>query len=214
MKPAILLLLLATILPSIPAQVLATVLPSGPAQPPDWKPVEKIDSYAISGQTAPELYASIGERGPLIGKDVVGKKVRVIAHTNFKLTWTRDYRPEGGACVLKTARPKLIITYTLPKPSERLPEPMRKKWETFYAGIRDHEKVHGEQIKEMVETILSTTVGVSVPGDPGCRKIREEIKKPLSAASLAQRQKSRDFDRVEMGDGGNIQQLILRLVNP
>jgi predicted secreted Zn-dependent protease len=174
-----------------------------------WQAVEQVKPYKISGTTGIELYTSIGERGPLIGG-----KVRTVALTDFKLTWTRDYVPQGDVCTLVSARPKLIITYTLPKPSEQLPEPMRKKWETFYAGIRDHEKVHGEQIKEMVETILSTTVGFSVSGDPGCRKIREEIKKPLSAASLAQRQKSRDFDRVEMGDGGNIQQLILRLVNP
>jgi len=27
------------------------------------------------------------------------------------------YKPQGGACVIKSARPKLIITYTLPKPA-------------------------------------------------------------------------------------------------
>ncbi len=180
-----------------------------PAAGAEWQAVEQVKSYAISGTTGIELYTSIGERGPLIGG-----KVRTVAHTDFKLTWTRNYVPQGDVCTLVSAKPKLIITYTLPKPSKRLPEAMRKKWDTFYAGIRDHEKVHGEQIKEMVDTILKTTVGVSVPGDPNCKKIREEIKKPLSAASLDQRQKSRDFDRVEMGDGGNIQQLILRLVNP
>lgn len=180
-----------------------------PAAGAEWQAVEQVKSYAISGTTGIELYTSIGERGPLIGG-----KVRTVAHTDFKLTWTRNYVPQGDICTLVSAKPKLIITYTLPKPSKRLPEAMRKKWDTFYAGIRDHEKVHGEQIKEMVERILKTTVGVSVPGDPNCKKIREEIKKPLSAASLDQRQKSRDFDRVEMGDGGNIQQLILRLVNP
>jgi predicted secreted Zn-dependent protease len=180
-----------------------------PAAGAEWQAVEQVKSYPISGTTGIELYTSIGERGPLIGG-----KVRAVAHTDFKLTWTRNYVPQGDVCTLVSAKPKLIITYTLPKPSKRLPEAMRKKWDTFYAGIRDHEKVHGEQIKEMVDTILKTTVGVSVPGDPNCKKIREEIKKPLSAASLDQRQKSRDFDRVEMGDGGNIQQLILRLVNP
>jgi predicted secreted Zn-dependent protease len=178
-------------------------------QAAEWQAVEKVNTYAVSGTTGIELYTSIGERGPLIGG-----KVRTVAHTDFKLTWTRDYVPQDGACTLVSARPKLIITYTLPKPSQRLPEPIAKKWETFFAGIRDHEKVHGDQIKEMVETILGATVGFSVPNDPKCKKIREEIKKPLSAASLAQRQKSRDFDRVEMGKGGNIEQLILRLVNP
>ncbi len=175
----------------------------------EWQAVETIKTYAISGATGIELYTSIGERGPLIGG-----KVRTVARTDFKLTWNRNYVPNGDVCTLVSAKPKLIITYTLPKPVGGLTEPMRKKWETFYAGIRDHEKVHGQQIKQMVKTILSTTVGFSASGDPECRKIREEIKKPLSAASLAQRQKSRDFDRVEMSDGGNVHRLILGLVNP
>jgi predicted secreted Zn-dependent protease len=174
----------------------------------EWQAVESIKTYGISGATGIELYRSIGERGPR-----VGGLVRAVAYTNFKLTWSRKYEPQGDVCTLVSAKPKLTITYTLPKPAGGLSEPMLKKWETFYAGIRDHEKVHGQQIKQMVETILSTTVGFSLSGDPECLKIREEIKKPLSEASLLQRQRSRDFDRVEMSDGGNVHRLILGLVN-
>ena len=89
MKPAILL------------PLLAAMLPFAPARAADWKPVEKVETYAISGQTAPELYASIGEKGPVIGKDSAGNLRRAIAHTFFKLTWQRDYddKATGGACV-------------------------------------------------------------------------------------------------------------------
>ncbi|RUV29867.1 DUF922 domain-containing protein, partial [Mesorhizobium sp. M1A.T.Ca.IN.004.03.1.1] len=73
----------------------------------DWQPVEKIETYAISGQTVEALYVSIGDRGPMIGKDSAGNGRRAIAQTNFKLTWQRDYQPQGNACVLRTARPKL-----------------------------------------------------------------------------------------------------------
>ncbi|RJT36410.1 DUF922 domain-containing protein [Mesorhizobium waimense] len=196
-----------------PAILLATLLPSVSALAPDWKPVEKVETYAITGQTAPELYGSIGERGPLIGKDVVGNKVRVIAHTNFKLTWTRDYRPEGGACVLKTARPKLIITYTLPKPAGPLPAAESKGWEVFIAGLAAHERVHGAQIVDMVRKIEAVSVGLTVADDPGCKKIRTELTNRLSELSQAQRQASRDFDRVEFGPGGNLQRLVLAFVN-
>ncbi|RVC44946.1 DUF922 domain-containing protein, partial [Mesorhizobium sp. M4A.F.Ca.ET.090.04.2.1] len=137
MKPAILLLLLAAMLPSTSARA------------GDWKPVEKVETYAISGRTAPELYASIGEKGPVIGKDSAGNERRVIAHTNFKLTWQRDYQPEGGACVLKTARPKLTLTYTLPKPATPMPAGLQKRWDSFAAGLAAHEKVHGAQIVDM-----------------------------------------------------------------
>lgn len=174
----------------------------------DGQVVEREEPYAISGTSGPELYASIGRHGP-----VVGDGVRTIAHTNFKLTWSRDYRRRGNACTLASARPKLIVTYTLPQPSGKLPPALRKRWEVFIAGIRAHEKVHGEHIKAMVKRIEATTIGLTVENDPGCRSIREEIKEPLSQASLAQRRQSREFDRVEMGEGGTIRRLVLGLLN-
>ncbi|ESY70123.1 DUF922 domain-containing Zn-dependent protease [Mesorhizobium sp. M1050] len=173
----------------------------------DWKPVEKVETYAISGQSGPELYRSIGENGPKLGI------TRAIAHTNFKLTWTRDYQARAGACVLATARPKLIITYTLPSPSAPLPSAIQKNWEVFIAGVSAHEKVHGAEIVDMVRKIEVATVGLSIADDPKCSKIRTEMTKRLSDLSQAQRQASRDFDRVELGQGGNLQKLILALLN-
>jgi len=172
-----------------------------------WKPVEKVETYAISGQSGPELYRSIGENGPNVGV------ARAIAHTNFKLTWTRDYQARVGACVLVSAKPKLIITYTLPSPSAPLPPSIQKNWEVFLAGVSAHEKVHGATIVDMVRKIEAATVGLTVADDPKCSKIRTEMTTRLSALSQAQRQASRDFDRVELGPGGNLQKLILALVN-
>ncbi len=175
----------------------------------EWQAVEKTRTYAISGQTGAELYASIGERGPK-----VGGLVRAIAHTDFKLTWTRKYEPQdNNACTLVSAKPKLIITYTLPKPSKPLQGAMAQNWETFISGVRTHELVHGDFIKDLVKAIESTSVGLSVDADPNCRKIRTELTRRLGELSVAQRQRSRDFDRVELSDGGNIHQLILNLVN-
>ena len=173
----------------------------------DWRPVERIEPYSISGSTGRELYASIGERGPKAG---VG---RVIAFTDFKLTWTRDYQPRGGACVLVSARPKLTIIYKLPKPSTKLPAPVRRNWEAFVEGVEKHERVHGDMIKDLVTAIEAATVGLTVPDDPKCKKIRNEMTTLLTGLSQAQRQKSRDFDRTELTDGGNVHQLVLRLVN-
>jgi len=174
----------------------------------EWQAVEKVQTYAITGQSGPELYASIGARGPK-----VGGLARAIAYTNFKLTWTRKYENRDGACVLASARPKLIITYTLPRPSQPLPASIRPNWETFIAGVHAHELVHGDMIKLLVRQIEGATIGLTVPGDPDCRKIRTEMTRRLSALSLSQRQQSRDFDRVELSEGGNIHQLVLNLVN-
>lgn len=174
----------------------------------EWKAVEREAPYSIAGGTGPELYASIGERGPQ-----VGGLFRTIAHTTFKLTWTRDYQPRDGGCVLAGARPKLTITYTLPRPATRLSGLVRENWQTFIAGVRDHEKVHGEMIKDMVREIERASVGLRAENDPDCRKIRQDLTRRLAAISQEQRRRSREFDRAELGDGGNIHQLILRLVN-
>ncbi|MDX3924293.1 MAG: DUF922 domain-containing protein [Shinella sp.] len=174
----------------------------------EWQATEKVETYAVSGKSGAELYASIGERGPKAGG--IG---RAIAHTSFKLTWTRKYEARGDSCVLAIARPKLTITYTLPKATQKLPEITRQNWETFIDGVHKHELVHGEMIKDMVKAIEAVSVGMTVPADPQCRKIRTELTARLGELSRAQRQRSRDFDRLELSNGGNIHQLILSLVN-
>lgn len=185
----------------------AAFMPCLPAFASDWVASEVEKTYAVGGRTGIELYRSIGERGPKVG---VG---RVIAHTSFKLTWSRKYEPRDGACVLASARPKLTITYTLPRPSQTLSADIQRKWRDFIEGVRAHERVHGDFIKEMVRTIEAETVGLTVPDDPGCTRIKTEMTSRLSRISLEQRQRSRDFDKVELGEGGNVHQLILALVN-
>jgi predicted secreted Zn-dependent protease len=178
-----------------------------PAVAADWSPLQKVEPYAIHGASGIALYRSIGDHGPAAGSG------RAIATTTFKLTWTRKYVNEDGGCRLASARPHLTIITRMPKPADTLPPVTQKLWDTFIAGIRAHEKVHGAIITAMVGKIEAASVGLSMPDDPKCRKVRAELTKRLSALSQEQRRKSRDFDRVEMGQGGNIHQLILALVN-
>jgi len=189
------------------ALTLAGLVAAMPAQA-DWKPVERVQTYAVSGTTGIGLYESIGARGPQVG---IG---RAIAYTDFDLKWSRDYRPQpDGSCRLVTARPHLIITYRLPKPSAALPAPTRALWATFIAGVEAHERVHGAMIVDMVKAIEAVSVGLTVADDPACRKIRAELTGKLGLLSQEQRAKSRDFDRRELSNGGNVHQLILALVN-
>ncbi|MGN6469519.1 MAG: DUF922 domain-containing Zn-dependent protease [Rhizobiaceae bacterium] len=171
------------------------------------QPVEKVEAYAISGSSGIELYRSIGEHGPK------SRNGRAVAVTDYRLTWTRRYLPEGGACRLATAMPHLTIITHLPKPSTRLPARTQALWDRFIAGIAAHERAHADIIKATVEAIRAATEGLTVPDDPACRKIRAEVTKRVTALAEEMRKKNREFDRVEMGKGGNVQQLILALVN-
>ncbi len=168
---------------------------------------ETVETYAISGRTGAELYASIGERGPLLGAN------RVIAHTRFKLTWRRDYQRQGNDCVLATAIPRLTIITTLPKPTDKLPAPVRTSWTTFIDGVRQHEAVHGQYVRDLVAKIERATIGLKQPDDPGCTKIKTEMNRRLGAISDERRALDRAFDQAEFTEGGAVHALILALVN-
>ena len=101
----------------------------------------------------------------------------------------------------------------MPKPAQKLPPQSAALWAEFYAGIEKHEHIHGDYIKEMVQKIEAATVGMSVAKDPKCVKFKTELNKVLSELFQEQRQRGRDFDRIEMAQGGNVHQLILGLVN-
>jgi predicted secreted Zn-dependent protease len=195
MNPIFRLLLFVTLLAPLPASA-------------DWRPVEKIEHYAITGATGIELYRSIGERGPKVG---IG---RAIAYTDFDLLWSRDYRPQAdGSCVLASARPSLSITYRLPKPSSELPPATRRLWDVFIAGVEKHERVHGEIILDMARQIEAVSVGLRAENDPGCQKVRAELQRQLAVISEERHRRNREFDRMELSEGGNVHQLILALVN-
>jgi predicted secreted Zn-dependent protease len=188
--------------------LIAGLLVAGQAVAQDWQAVERVEPYSVQGTTGMEIYQAIGERGPKLGV------ARVIAHTGFKLTWTRRYERQGNTCVITVNRPNLVITYTLPTLKTKLSEPLKSRWQTFIEGVTAHEKIHGDFIRDMVKEIEAMSVGMTVENDPDCKKIRPQLQARLGELSQAQRARSRDFDKVEMSEGGNVHQLILQLVDP
>ena len=192
------------------AFIAATMVPALAAPLParaEVKATETVETYAISGKTGAELYASIGARGPLLGAN------RVIAHTRFKLTWRRDYQRRGNDCVLASAIPRLTIITTLPKPTAKLSGPVRASWTRFIDGVRQHEAVHGRYVRELVAKIETATIGLTQPDDPGCTMIKTEMNRRLGAISDERRDLDRAFDQAEFTGGGAVHTLILALVN-
>ncbi|MEO3387808.1 DUF922 domain-containing protein [Mesorhizobium sp. CAU 1741] len=174
----------------------------------DWKPVEQVEHYNVTGRSGIDLYRSIGQNGPQVG---VG---RVIAYTDFKLLWSRDYQNRAdGSCILASARPSLTITYRLPRATGDMPEATRRQWQVFSDGVVAHEKVHGAFIIDLVKAIEETSIGLTAPNDPDCNKVRAELQSRLGPLSQQQRARSRDYDAVEMREGGNVHRLVLQLVN-
>ncbi|MFC6489501.1 DUF922 domain-containing Zn-dependent protease [Nitratireductor sp. GCM10026969] len=186
---------------------ITCLLPLAALAQEGWAPVERIETYPVTGKSGIALYESIGENGPKVG---IG---RAIAYTDYKLTWRRDYRPQAGGCVLAAATPNLLITYRLPQPSNDLPPATRRLWQTFIEGVEKHERVHGDIILDVVKKIEAVSVGLTVADDPDCTKTRAELQRRLVPLAAELKQRSREFDRVEMSEGGNVHRLVLGLVN-
>ncbi|MCR9137628.1 MAG: DUF922 domain-containing protein [Alphaproteobacteria bacterium] len=187
------------------AALLLTALPTRA----DIRATEVEKTYSISGTTGMALYQSIGARGPILR----GGASSAIAKTDFDLKWGRDYKRDGNDCVLAVVRPFLTITYTLPKPANTLPPDVAARWRDFIAGIRAHEAVHGQYVTEMAQQIYDTTLGFRQDNDPNCKTIRNAIQTPLKAAFARYKARNRAFEQAEMAAGGNVQQLILKLIN-
>lgn len=190
------------------ACMIVSVAAATPAAAQEWQAIERIEHYKVSGTVPMELYQSIGERGPKLSLG------RVIAHTTFKLTWQRDYQQQGQACVLATAKPKLVITYTLPKPAQTLSAEVAAKWEAFYDGIVEHEKLHGQFMKDLTQAIQDVSIGLRDENDPGCKKVRAALQAQLKPISDAHVARHSEYDQVEMSPGGAVHQLILTFLNP
>jgi predicted secreted Zn-dependent protease len=189
---------------SLSALVLFASLP---AQANDWSVTEQVKTYPVRGNDALALYRSIEDNGP---KTSLG--TRAIALTEFDLRWRRDYQPDGSACVLTGAKPFLTITTTLPKPAGKLNKDIATRWKPFIGGITAHEGVHGKMIRELTAEIVTRTVGTRLNNDAACKKIRPLILEKVKAAYAVHLARSREFDRVEMGKGGNVEQLVRALV--
>ena len=186
---------------------LLLILLATPAQALDWKATERTEYYMVDGATGMALYRSIGEKGPKLSTGT-----RTIAVTDWSLKWGRDYVREGSACRLKAVRPFLEITYKLPKPRAKLTGDTKRKWDTFVAGMAAHEKVHGELLHTMTEEVIRDTLGFTMENDPKCRTIRDAVKRLALDAYARYRTASRDFDRAEMAEGGNVHRLVFGLV--
>ena len=185
------------------ALALALSLPLTTSARAQAKTADKVKTYAISGSSGFELYTSIGERGPK----------GAIAQTAYALTWRRLFDEEGGSCRLVSARPELAIIYTFPKPSGKLSPKLRTLWNWFISGVRTHEEKHARMIREMVAETARQIAGASVANDRNCAKVKREVSRQIEAAKEAYKERSRQFDRVELSEGGNVHRLILALVN-
>jgi predicted secreted Zn-dependent protease len=167
---------------------------------------EKTRGYEISGKTGEALLAAMDRRGPKHGF-----LTRAIAQTRYSVSWTIEWAETRAACRVKDIDGKLDITYTYPDAHE-LPRGMQRRWARFLAGVKKHEKAHGDMARRMARTVEKTVAKLSIANDPGCRKTRARVKDRMAAIYADYEARQIKFDAREHREGGRVEGLIGALV--
>ena len=167
---------------------------------------ERTRGYEIAGKTGAALLAAMDRRGPKHGF-----LTRAIAQTRYSVSWTIEWGETRTACRVKSIDGKLDVTYTYPDARE-LPRGMERRWASFLAGVRKHEKAHGDTARQMAKAVEKSVARVSIKNDPGCRKARAEVKGRMAAIYADYEARQIKFDAREHREGGPVEGLIDRLV--
>jgi predicted secreted Zn-dependent protease len=163
---------------------------------------EKTRGYKISGKTGEALLAAMDRRGPKHGF-----LTRAIAQTRYSVSWTIEWGETRTACRVKSIDGKLDITYTYPSTRD-LPPGLERPWTRFLAGVKKHEKTHGEMARQMARAVEKSLAKLSVDNDPGCRKARAEMKGRMTAIYADYEARQIKFDAREHRGGGPVEGLI------
>lgn len=167
---------------------------------------ETTRGYEIAGKTGEALLAAMDRRGPKHGF-----LARAIAQTRYSVSWTIEWGETRTACRVTGIDGKLDIIYTYPAARD-LPPALQRRWARFVAGVKKHEKMHGDMARQMARTVEKSVGRVSVANDPGCRKARAEAKDRMTAIYANYEARQIRFDAREHREGGPVEALIDRLL--
>lgn len=167
----------------------------------------KTEHYEISGKTGEALVRAMDRKGPKHGF-----LARAIAQTRYEVDWDLEWTEKAGSCRVRKVAGDLSITYIYPKVGGVLDPALGKRWAHFMSGVRKHEETHGAIARQMVAAAEKTIAKISTKNDPGCTRIRSEVKRRVSAVYAEYEKKQVRFDEVEHKDGGNVEKLVVSLL--
>jgi predicted secreted Zn-dependent protease len=115
--------------------------------------------YLVSGTTTEEIFASIEENGPA---DNVGQQGSGLTSVDWEYKWTGDVGP-SGACSIRNLTITADITVELPQHSDEasLSEAIRSNFQTYAAGVAEHEQRHVDIYLEGAEDIKAAMEAIS-----------------------------------------------------
>jgi predicted secreted Zn-dependent protease len=160
-------------------------------------------TYDVAGKTGAELVDAMDGLGPRHGYTT-----RAIAETGYAVHWDLDVARDKGACRLRRANGTIDLTYTFPRRTSAVNPSLRKRWELFMAGVRNHEHTHGRIAMRMMRATETALAGLERPGDWFCSGLRWEARRKIDAIYAEYEAKQNAFDAREHRDGGHVEHLV------
>ena len=117
-----------------------------------------VRTYDVAGRTGAELVESMDGLGPRHGH-----ATRAIAETGYIVHWDLDVARDNGICRLRRANGRIDLTYTFPRRTSASGPALRKRWDRFMAGVRQHEHTHGRIAKQMMRATDTALAGLERP---------------------------------------------------
>ncbi|SMH43038.1 DUF922 domain-containing protein [Mesorhizobium australicum] len=167
----------------------------------------KTKYYDIKGKTGLELFYDMNRKGPRHGF-----LTKAIAQTQFKTSLKGDFVHSNGVCRTKGAGMTMQITYVYPRPVDKLPSALARRWKKFQATNVTHEEMHGRLAKKMVGDVNRTLRGFRMADGQSCRKANAKLMKELDRIVIAYNKSQVDFDKREHRDGGPVEKSVLALI--
>jgi predicted secreted Zn-dependent protease len=164
-------------------------------------------TYAISGNSGPELMQEMDRKGPR-----QGYRASAIAQTTYDVKWDLGWQVNGGTCSPSRADALLKIKYRYPELTATSSQGLKNRWAKFLVGVRRHEEHHGELATQMVSSAQKSIAQIRSAGDPSCARAKREASRIMQATSARYEARQRNFDAVEHQPGGKVERLVGRLM--
>jgi predicted secreted Zn-dependent protease len=162
----------------------------------------RTETYVIVGDTGEALLDAMDRRGPRYGL-----LARAMAQTRYRVDWEYDWRRSGSMCRLKSADATLSIVYRYPELARPASRELGRRWKTFIAGVRRHEKMHGRIARQMVFAAHRSISKLTKRSDY-CVSAKRKIERIIDAVYAEYEDRQTRFDDREHGVGGNVDRLL------
>lgn len=172
---------------------------------------ENISYYDVSGSTGREIFKSMLDNGPKLGK----RNEHALATTQYSYDVKNvNVELRNGRCVPKSLEVVMSVEYTYPRwrVSRNAGRETRNAWKQFKKSVIWHEKQHVKIATEYANAYAKALKKTRLKSDDNCTSGSFATAWRASLAALKHNRKQRQFDKRDLRPGGRGYEAQLNLI--